>query len=178
MKPPASPTPQAPTSGNERSEAIKEDLKPLAAAEEDLKLKETQWSLEEKVALVVNPASTEDVKERARLAKEAAEEAAARAALALEKAKSVATFSWPWKGEEALASSSFVTKNMSQSPSASTNLPHPPRPISHYTSSDPWDVTRLYVAFPCLGSVHTGQWMANLWQAESDESSHLSFLLF
>jgi hypothetical protein len=133
LKPPASPTPQAPTSGNERSEAIKEDLKPLAAAEEDLKLKETQWSLEEKVALVVNPASTEDVKERARLAKEAAEEAAARAALALEKAKSVATFSWPWKGEEALASSSFVTKNMSQSPSASTNLPHPPRPLSPYT---------------------------------------------
>ncbi|CAM6042453.1 unnamed protein product [Sphagnum compactum] len=123
LKPPASPTPQAPTSGNERSEAIKEDLK----------LKETQWSLEEKVALVVDPASTEDVKERARLAKEAAEEAAARAALALEKAKSVATFSWPWKGEEALASSSFVTKNMSQSASASTNLPSPPRPLSPYT---------------------------------------------
>ncbi len=137
MKPPASPTPQAPTSGNERSEAIKEDLKPLAAAEEDLKLKETQWSLEEKVALVVDPASTEDVKERACLAKEAAEEAAARAALALEKAKSVATFSWPWKGEEALASSSFVTKNMSQSASASTNLPRPLRPLSPYTRSDP-----------------------------------------
>jgi hypothetical protein len=133
LKPPASPTPQAPASGNGRSEAIKEDLKPLAAAEEDLKLKEAQSSLEEKVALVVDPASTEDVKERARLAKEAAEEAAARAILALEKAKSVATFSWPWKGEEALASSSFVTKNMSQSASASTNLPRPLRPLSPYT---------------------------------------------
>jgi hypothetical protein len=68
---------------------------------------------------------------------------------------------------------------MSQSASASTNLPRPLRPLSPYTRSDPWDVTPcLYVAFPCLGFVHTGQWMAKLWQAESDESSHLSFLLF
>ncbi len=140
MKPPASPTPQAPIYGK-RPEAIKEDLKPLAVVEHNLQIKETQGSLEEKVALVVDPTNTENVKERARLAKEAAEEAAARAALALEKAKSVATLSWPWRreeieGERPLAFSPSMTKNVSHSASASTNLPRPSRPLSPYTRSD------------------------------------------
>jgi hypothetical protein len=137
LKPPASPTPQAPIYGK-RPEAIKEDLKPLAVIEHNLQIKETQRSVEEKVALVVDPTNTENVKERARLAKEAAEEAAARAALALEKAKSVATLNWPWRreeieGERPLAFSPSVTKNVSQSASASTNLPRPSRPLSPYT---------------------------------------------